>query len=216
MASQRLFHLSERLRIAALIPILSVLATLIACDSVASPSSDVSELNAPSAFWDTLRVHGDEVEYFPTLARMAESADIVVTGSFGAFKRTRVIQGDAEEDVVVYAATTLDVQKVIRGGGPTDISLEFLLPIDISEVEETLKVLNTSLPVGPLLLFLRNKGGEEAAFYRVVNSYGVWAESPDGGVVAPLSAAPSDGPQLYLTETAAVATLEELAQSLGS
>lgn len=162
------------------------------------------------AFWDVLRVAGDEVEGWPTIGEMKESADAVVMGKFVSFALNRVVAGDAAEDSVGYGAAKVQLAETISGmteGGP--ITLEFVLPGTAGDFEAVVKELETSLPEGEMLLFLREKRGTgEAGLFRLVNSNGLWTTTSRADVDAPLADARVG--ETYKSEVGEFSSLDQL------
>lgn len=168
-------------------------------------------------FWSALRVEGDDVEGFPTLAAMARGADAVVVGRFSSFGVSRTLQGDAAEDVVVYAKATLEIEKTLVGGAPAaSVPLEFLLPAGPGEADAAAARLNQELPGGRMVVFLRGKRAPgEAGLYRVVNSRGLFAATARGPVDTPLAEDVPAADGLFTAELAAVRSIDDLATMLG-
>ncbi len=161
-----------------------------------------AETGAPAAFSkdSALAISGLEVESFSTLGEMRAASDGVATGQVANFRISRVIQGDAPEDQVVYGVAVFRVDDGIRGVETgRSYPVEFLLPV-VSAAEATSRTdeFAKALGTGNTLLFLRSKAGRggardpvlakaEAGLYRAVNSNGLWSERPDGGVHLPLT-----------------------------
>lgn len=148
-----------------------------------------TEIDEHQAFWNTLKITGAEAETYPSLNEMADSADIVVVGTFADFAESRQITTDAPEDTVTYAAATLAIKEVIRGDMTADeLPIEFLINQPADQVQETITEMATQLPSGELLLFLREKGGaNESGLYRLVNSTGLWTATEANSLTAPLA-----------------------------
>lgn len=165
-------------------------------------------------FWETLRVEGDEVEYFPSLADMATSADAVVVGTFGGFSASRTIVGDAPEDSVFYAKAELVVSQVLTGRTQGDtMPVEFLLPIMPGDEDAIVQGMASSLPKGEMVLFLRAKlGTNESGLFRLVNSYGLWTQTARSALDTPLSELTPMATGLYVGELTEIATLDELVE----
>jgi len=142
------------------------------------------------AFWQALRIGGDEVEGFTTLGAMTRAADVVGVGRIVSFDLGRMIQGGTPEDIVGYGAAKLELDEAIGGPAQVEpITLEFLLPGHPDNYKAMVKDLQGSVPVGPVLVFLRHTGGNEAGLFRLVNSRGLWTSTPRSGVDAPLTEA---------------------------
>lgn len=162
--------------------------------------------------WAPLRVVGPlEAEHYPTIEAMRDSADAVVAGSFVSFG-TRVFQGDAVEDVLVYLVAMVRVDHVLAGSLPQrTVPVEFLVPSVVAQEAPVLASLAETLPRTELVFFLRHKRGDgEAGLYRVVNSTGLWAPTGRSDVDTPLTAAPPTVAGTYHDELSHVTSLDEL------
>lgn len=156
-----------------------------------APSTAASTRQAQDeAFWNRLRVSGDEVEQYATLSSMAAAADAVIVGRATNFRESRRIQGDAAEDTVVYGALDVNIERVVRGilTGST-VTVEVLLPHRPDRVAAIVSKQRTSLPQGQMLMFLRRKKGGESAHVRLIESRGLWV-SEQGALRAPLAREP--------------------------
>ncbi|MEE9391270.1 MAG: hypothetical protein V3W41_02065 [Planctomycetota bacterium] len=160
----------------------------IACVGVAKVSDTASRAMDDVTFWSTLQVMGDEVEGYESLTAMAESADLVVSGQFSSFKHSRTILGEYD-DVVVYGMADLKVNEVLRGNSDIEsVPVEFLIPYSEELAPAALDALSKSLTRNDVVLFLREKeGDDEVGLYRLVNYTGLWIDDKEGGVRAPLS-----------------------------
>jgi len=130
-----------------------------------------------AGFWETLQIIADEVEGYSSLTEMAAKADHVVIGTISNFRLHRRIFGDSPENVVHMVAVDLAVIEVVRGPVPERKPiLEFLLPGAPEYVEARVRQQAATMPTGPMLFFLRHKGGEEQGVHRIVNSLGLWTQ----------------------------------------
>ena len=166
----------------------------------------------PTDVWAPLRVVGPlEAEHYPTIEAMRDSADAVVAGSFVSFG-TRVFQGDAVEDVLVYLVAMVRVDEVLAGSLPDrTVPVEFLVPSAVADDAPVLATLSATLPRTELVFFLRHKRGDgEAGRYRVVNSTGLWAATGRSDLDTPLTEAPPEAAGTYRDELSHVASLHEL------
>lgn len=171
-------------------------------------------------FWEPLRITGDEVEAFDTLLGMASSADIVAVVTLHNFRASRIVQGDAPEDQVAYAAVDAVFEEVVRGQAPgASVPLEFTLRFPTGDVPAIVSAQRGALPEEPVLVFLRHKGGPEEGLYRLVNMQGLWTEEegqlrcpiarpPAAAAVAP-HASPAEALQQLHDEKAALARAAE-------
>lgn len=168
---------------------------------------------AGAAFWQAFQIGGDEVEGYGSVREMAASADLVVLGRFDAMTLSRTIQGDAPQDLVGYAAATVEVVDTLAGVPPKgNLIVEFIIPTTDTTLTQdgmssVVKSLAADLPDDLLVLFLRNKGGAESAYYRLVNSLGAWTDA-SGALTAPLNVEAQDP---YAQELTGISTVEALA-----
>lgn len=182
---------------------IALVATMVACTASNSPPSSM-------AFFEGLRIGGDEAEGWATIGEMKSESDIVGTGTFTSFSLGRTIQGDAPEDVVAYGQARLQLDDTISGKAPDgQIVVEFVLPGDSADYAAIAKGLENNLPQGEVLVFLREKrGSNEAGLYRLVNSNGLWASTTRAPVDAPLADARVG--DVYPEETGDLSDFEEL------
>ena len=168
----------------------------------------------PGDFWRTLQVSGAaEVEHYATLGEMASQADAVVLGTFRGFGETREVQGDAQEDVVFYASASLAVSKLLDGKDFGSIlPLEFMVPASTAdEASRVISDLESDLPTGEVVVFVREKDGAESGHFRAVNSLGLWAETERAELDTPLAEEAPDEGAVYRDELEGVGSVEELA-----
>jgi len=144
---------------------------------------------------------------------MAASADVVVLGRFDAMTLSRTIQGDAPQDLVGYAAVKVNVVDTLAGVPPQgNLVVEFIIPTTATTltqdgISSVVKTLAADLPDDLLVLFLRNKGGAESAYYRLVNSLGAWTDA-SGALTAPLHV---EAQNPYAEELTGISSVEALA-----
>lgn len=184
-----------------------LVATLAACATGAQSGRDLS----------ALAVAGDEAEHFDSLEAMAASSDAVIVGTASPLTVHRTLQGDAEEDVVVYLATTVSIEESVSGAfEPGDaVTVEFLSPATTLGGAESL-AREVTMGDRPNLMMLRDKGGDEAGIYRIVNSLGLWVDGEDGPI-APLSEhfLRGDGPMPPLArEVTSHSSIEDVAAAI--
>jgi hypothetical protein len=175
-------------------------------------SSGSPQTPAASAFWESLRITGMQVEHYDSLSSMTKSADIVASGMFVDFKLSREVQTSTGEDAVAYGVATLQVAKVLAGdAGKKAIAVEFLLPDAPLDLSKRIASMKAVLPAENVVVFLRHKGGGEAGLYRLVNSWGLWT-SDNRTLTAPLVAveAEADTGRTYTTELSKIADLDGL------
>jgi hypothetical protein len=208
------FAARRRWGVLAVMTTLALAALMTACGGGSEERTARTKAADHASFWPSLRVAGDEVERYATLAEMARKADAVVMGTFKSFSPSRTIRGDAPEDVVVYAKGELEIQQNVVGAAPSPtVALEFILPP--GEAHALIGQLNAALPRGPALVFLRAKRGDgEAGLFRVVNSRGLWAPTKRSAVDTPLAEESPMSSGLYAEERAGVQSVDELAKRL--
>lgn len=189
--------------------VVAALAALVGCGGAGAvePTHDES-------FWGPIRISGDEVEGYTTLADMARSADVVAVGQATDFGISRKIATDAPEDVVTYGFILFSPAEVLYGTAPDPIPIEFIINVHPDDVDATAAEQIRSVPNGDLIVFLREKRGSgEEGLYRLVNSYGLWTEL-DGDLTAPAAEDPTEAYERYKTELAAVDSLDDLARAV--
>lgn len=156
------------------------------------------------AFWDTLRIQGDQVEDYDSFQDMMDAADIVAIVSMDDFKKSRDIRDPAtREDVVTYAAVEVTLEEVLRGdASPGDVlPVEFVLGQPPEQAAQVIAAQRRNLPPGRAIVFLRAKRGRgERGLYRLVCNSGLWVEA-GREVSAPLATTAAS------VETAASETL---------
>lgn len=180
-----------------------------ACTTASRPAEPTPS-SSPD-FWASFRITGDEVEGYQNIRDMGSSADAVVLGRLTSLTPSRAVQGDAPEDVVTYVAAGLEVSRVLAGRfGERSVPLEFFISSGELTVGE-LQRLETALPQGDVVVFLRAKRGDgEAGLYRTVNSLGLWAASERAALDTPLSEeAPTAS--VLADEVAGIGSVEEMA-----
>lgn len=189
------------------VAVVTVAVVAAACGSTATEQG----ASGQGAFWEALRVTGDEAEGYPSLESMAEAAGAVVVGRLTRVEIGRTVQGDAPEDLAGYALTVLTVDTVLMGSVSTEaVPLEFLLA-GAPQSEEGASALAEDLPEDRLLVFLRAKrGAGEAGLYRAVNSLGLWTNSDRAELDAPLAEGPPQEEGVYAEELAALQDLEAM------
>lgn len=122
-------------------------------------------------FWANLYFDGVMAENFETLADMAKSSDVVVTGRITALEKSRswVAAPELGDDgVAFYAKATVRVDEVLAGsfvageGGALGVEIFLINWPKLSEMA-------ASLPPERVMLFLRRQSDTDTPLYRVVN-----------------------------------------------
>lgn len=205
MAATRSQRRAPRL-IAIIIAAMAVLA--FACTAQPNPSS--------MAFFEGLRIGGDEAEGWETIAEMKAESDVVGVATFESFELGRTLQGDAIEDVIAYGEARLTFKETISGEAPGgQVAVEFVLPGNAREQAATAERLADDLPVGDVLVFLRAKrGAGEDGLFRLVNSTGLWTATTRAALDAPLADAGVG--EVYPSETKEIAGFEEFVAYVSS
>jgi hypothetical protein len=166
----------------------------------------VNEAQRGGGGWSALAIQAEYVEAYDTLAEMGMKADVVViaqaTGVDGVRRRgPEGLAGSA------LAQIRFEVIRAISDWDADSVVVEFDEVMSLTALEEQV----VGFP--PAVLVLREKGTkEEAGFYRLVNSQGLWTEQPDGGLFAPLFGFPFDG--TYASELGEMKGLEDLGDHL--
>lgn len=145
--------------------------------------------------WRDVRVAGDEVEHYSTMAEMAEASDAVFVGRVGARGAVRVVQGDAPEDRI-YMGQLMLVSREDVAEGVTIGVLELLLPAStMPQAQSMVNHLAEHASSTDLVVFARLKQGEGNGrpIYRPVNTSGLWVDV-SGTVSTPLTDDPEVSP----------------------
>ena len=123
-----------------------------------------------SAWADTL-VEATELERYASLDEMTHAADAVVRGRVVDVRAGRSFGGAGH--ALHYASVTVAVDAQVAGALPQRHAGALTLEVPLFGGPETLDALRSSLPREESLFFLRNKGGADADFYRLVVMRGV-------------------------------------------
>jgi hypothetical protein len=128
-------------------------------------------------FWSLTAVDGMAAEDYATFAEMVKSADAVIVGQIVSVTKGRESVADAaligdpdvgDRAMARFAKVTIEIEQIIGGSlYPLGrlIDMEVYLPR-----EDTLPLLEASIPIERALFALRNKGPEDSIdFYRFVN-----------------------------------------------
>jgi hypothetical protein len=136
-----------------------------------------------SAWGDTV-VEALELEHYATLPEMARGSDAVVLGRVVDVAAGRVFAG-ASDRSLHYAAVTIAVDEAVAGSLPPRHAAQLTLEVPMFAGPDMLGALRSSLPVDESLFFLRNKGGAEADYYRLVVMRGVIVDRDGTAEVLP-------------------------------
>ncbi len=178
-----------------------------------SDSSKVATSSADDRFWGNLRlIAASEKEFFPTLAEMTSKADAVVLGEMVDLQVDRTIQGDSPEDQVTYARVDIAVERPLRGGAASRVSLDILLPNFPTRAKalEAEPALKAGLPTDRMVFFLR-KQQTAPHRYRLVNSLGLWSGGAGRAPVYTPLASGGSGRTVFAAEAAGLRGIDELA-----
>lgn len=215
MALRRAFAFLAR-RVRKSLAISASLTLMLLAATACSTPTATSDSGDASAFWDALRIAGDEVEGYARVDEMAASADAVLVGRVSSVGLSRTIQGDAAEDLVALAMVRITVVKLISGTASPEVAVEFLLPSPREPVDEQIASVVASAPDDEMVLFLRAKRGRgEEGLYRIVNSSGLWTATARNALDTPLADAPPVESGLFASEEGGWRTLDDLVSYLG-
>jgi hypothetical protein len=117
--------------------------------------------------WADTLVQATELERYDSLAAMTRGADAVVVGRIVDIAAGRSF-GGATGHPLHYAAVTVAVEEVAAGALPGRHGATFTLEVPLFAGAESLDALRASLPPDESLFFVRNKGGADSDFYRLV------------------------------------------------
>jgi len=164
------------------------------------PSRRMELMSAPVAQVDPSGPMGDagvdalEAERFTTLPEIATGSDAVVRGTVASVAPGRAF-GDPGGSPLYYAAATIRVDELLAGSLATSNARELTLEIPLFDGPDSLGRLESTLPGGEGIFFLRNKGASarsaglplaeqqaEARYHRLVVFGGMIGN--DGGLAA--------------------------------
>ena len=131
--------------------------------------------------WEGVVVDALELEQYDSLPEMVAGADAVVLGRVVDVAEGRSMGGAGHP--LHYAAVTVEVSGLVSGFLPSVDALRLTLEVPLFGGFEMLDAVRSALPREESLFFLRNKGGPERAFYRLVEMDGVIVNR--GGVAEP-------------------------------
>ena len=122
--------------------------------------------------WEQTVVEATELEDYGTLVDMTRGSDAVVVGHVAGVAPGRWF-GGSPGNALHYAAVTIAVDEAVAGALPDRHHARVTLEVPLFGGPETIDALRSSLPTGESLFFLRNKGGADVDFYRLVVMRGV-------------------------------------------
>ncbi len=134
--------------------------------------------------WSDTLVEALELEHYASLPELVRGSEAVVRGRVVEVSPGRVF-GDPEHSALHYAAVTIAVDEVTAGELRRAHVATLTLEIPLYGGPETLEGVMASLPREESLFFLRNKGGDEADFYRLVVMRGVVVNRDGAAEVTP-------------------------------
>ena len=159
--------------------------------SMHSPSRNQRPMDIPTdrerlllTSWSDTVAEAIELDQYASLAELTRGSDAVVRGRVLDVGAGRVF-GDPEHSALHYAAVTVAVAEVAAGALPAGHAATFTLEVPLYGGPETLEGVRASLPREESLFFLRNKGGDEADFYRLVVMRGVVVNRNGAAEVTP-------------------------------
>ena len=117
--------------------------------------------------WADVGADALELEHYDSLPAMAAGSDAVVVGRIVDVAEGRSM-GGASGHPLHYAALTVEVEELVSGSLPAGHAQRLTLEVPLFGGLEMLDAVRSSLPREESLFFLRNKGGPERAFYRLV------------------------------------------------
>ena len=135
-----------------------------------------------SAWADTV-VEATELEHYATLPEMTRGSDAVVLGRVVGVAPGRSF--GASDHALHYAAVTVAVDEAVAGTLPSGHAAQVTLEVPLFGGPDLIDGLRSSLPVGDSLFFLRNKGGADTDFYRLVVMRGVIVNRDGAAEVLP-------------------------------
>ncbi|WP_444663310.1 hypothetical protein ACT17Q_14585 [Cellulomonas sp. CW35] len=182
----------------------------LAVGTLAGCTSDATALPSTADFV-TLRISGDEVEPYAGFDDMLKSADLAASGVVGEPGPVRSVGERGSEAYVLPFEFT--VSDVASGEGPSVVDVELSLGATDPEQAHAAKAAFSKVMSGQeAFLYLRAKqsAGDEGV-YRIVNSYGLWMETADAALTAPLAADDPHGKPLWASDLKDVRSVRSLA-----
>jgi hypothetical protein len=177
-----------------------------------SPTNDAAgtESDDGAAFWSILASDADWAEYHATLTDLTQGADVTLLGRIDSVRLSRRVTGDVPEDVSFEATFSIVPTELLHGSLAQSevMDLVVLLPGALSDEDAQAEVehLGSNKPSDPIVVFGRLRASGD---YRVVNGYGIWADTARAPIDTPLnSELPSAGP--YAQEVDGLSSLTEL------
>lgn len=159
--------------------------------SMHSPSRNQRPMDIPTdrerlllTSWSDTVVEALELDHYASLAELTIGSDAVVRGRVLNVRPGRVF-GDPAHSALHYAAVTVAVEELAAGALPPEHAATFTLEVPLYGGPDTMEGVLASLPREESLFFLRNKGGEEADFYRLVVMRGVVVNRDGAAEVTP-------------------------------
>lgn len=178
----------------------------------AAAAAAANEAQADGGGWDVFAMQANEVEGFATLTEMGMMADDVMIAQATGVDGVRHAGAEREEGIDLAQVRFEVIRSISDWDASESVVVEFYVPTP--ESAKALEERITGFP--PTLLALREKRtreGKETGFYRLVNSRSLWAEQPDGGLVAPLAEDVGGEPE-FASELAEIKSLEDLGDHL--
>ena len=117
--------------------------------------------------WADALVQATELERYDSLAAIVRGADAAVVGRIVHVAAGRSF-GGATGHALHYASVTVAVDEVAAGTLPARHAATFTLEVPLFAGSESLDALRASLPTNESIFFVRNTGGADADFYRLV------------------------------------------------
>jgi hypothetical protein len=161
-----------------------------------------------SGLWAEVQIDGEWVEYHPTLRDLAESSDLAAEVRLVSAEPGRVIQGDAEEDIYCEINLNVETLEVFhKTSDETSIQVSLVLPraFSVDAQMQSVEKANASLPLANVVVFLRRR--DDLELYRVVNGWGIWAETSRDPVDVPLNPERIGNGGHYVSELTGVDTM---------
>jgi hypothetical protein len=167
---------------------------------------------APHDFglWAEVQIEGEWAEYHPTLRDLASSADIAAEVRIVSAEAGRVILGNAAEDVYTEINLNVEIGEVLQSKTSerlVQVSLVLPRAWSLDAQAQSVENANASLPMNNVVMFLRDRG--DLPLYRVVNGWGIWAETSRDRLDAPLNPQRIGDGGVYASDLEGVDTVPE-------
>jgi hypothetical protein len=167
---------------------------------------------AAVAWWAQMRLSANWAEVPTNVLDLTESADLVALGSVSEVTAAEPI-GPADGSALEVAHVSIDIDHVLKGPDTDTISLRLEIGYRDGGDESFITGLNSTLPDGSALLFLKQLDSGE---YRIINTDSIWVADGDARWTPPLGTSESEIGSAILGRYADVSAIDALADAIAS